>query len=290
MRRHPLGYLEAIHKPDLATLQSYYSDRYFQTSKGNYRQTYSQEEYAYIQAKLEQRAAAVRSIFPNLKGRMLDVGCGEGFALAYFSGQGWEVSGIDYSASGVLAMNPNQAHVVETGDVISLLQHRIAHQELSQLVWLSNVLEHVADPPVLLASIRQLISDDGCLVVTVPNDFSLLQNELLSKGVVDDAFWISIPDHLAYFNRDSLYAIANATGWTVKLMLADFPIDWFLAHPRANYVHDRVQGSAAHTARVMLENLIATQPVERVNAFYSAMAQVGLGRQITAYLQPGQKT
>jgi 2-polyprenyl-3-methyl-5-hydroxy-6-metoxy-1,4-benzoquinol methylase len=36
-----------------------------------------------------------------LGGRLLDVGCGEGCALAFFREHGWSVKGVDFSSAGV---------------------------------------------------------------------------------------------------------------------------------------------------------------------------------------------
>jgi hypothetical protein len=45
-------------------------------------------------------------------------------------------------------------------------------------------------------------------------------------------------------------------------------------------------GGEAHLARITLENLLDRQPADKLNAFYSAMADVGKGRDLTAYFTP----
>ncbi|MBQ0797311.1 class I SAM-dependent methyltransferase [Zhongshania sp.] len=286
IKRNELGYFEATHKPEAAELRKYYAENYFQTGQGNYKVKYGQEELQYIQTKLKQRSAAVRTAGLTTTGSMLDVGCGEGFALSHFSNQGWQVEGLDYSIAGIEAINPSFTSFVSIGDVMSLLEQRIQDGSKYDLVWLSNVLEHSLDPPALLTSLRRIVASTGCLVVTVPNDFSQLQTQLLAKGMIQDAFWINLPDHLAYFDRDSIRRVSEATGWDCAYLLADFPIDWYLLNQASNYVRDRRLGSTAHSARIMLENLLATEPIDKINAFYAAMAELGQGRQITAYLRP----
>jgi SAM-dependent methyltransferase len=160
------------------------------------------------------------------------------------------------------------------GDLFGLLGQQISHQRQYDLVWLSNVLEHVPDPVGLLTSLRRLVGINGTLVVTVPNDGSAYQERLLNDGDIPERFWIAIPDHLAYFSYESLVNVAHATGWTPHDVIADFPIDWFLLHPGSNYVRDRTQGPAAHQARVRMELMMGGRPAELVNQFYSAPARV----------------
>jgi SAM-dependent methyltransferase len=222
----------------------------------------------------------------NNPGRLLDVGCGEGFVMAVLAEEGWEVAGIDHSRAGVEGMNPHMADLVEQGDLFALLDSRISSGETYDLVWLGNVLEHVLHPVELLRSLKRLVADNGLLVVVVPNDGTPYHEELLAGAAIPERFWIAIPDHISYFTGESLRRTATSTGWVVRDMQGDFPIDFFLSHEGSNYVADRTKGPAAHAARLRLERLIAQAGDEAANRFYSALAGVGLGRNIVAYLAP----
>lgn len=286
LKRHPLGFLQAAEMPTETQLRDYYA-HYYRRESGNYRKSYDARELAFLDAKIAQRAALAQQIRGTATpGRFLDIGCGEGFALAWFRKAGWRVEGIDHSLAGIAAMNPELADSVMAGDLFALLGDRIAATGRYDLAWLTNVLEHVTDPVGLLERLRRLVVPGGVLAVTVPNDGSLYQEKLLADGHIDERFWIALPDHLAYFTGDSLRATAEATGWDCREITADFPIDWFLLHEGSNYVRDRAQGKAAHRARVELELLLADQPVEAVNAYYAALARLGLGRNLTAFLTP----
>jgi SAM-dependent methyltransferase len=286
LRRHPLGFLQVASAPSAEELKAYYAGIYFQAEKGSYRKAYSADERAYFDLKISQKADLIATLRGCDPGSLLDVGCGEGFVLDWFAKAGWSVHGIDHSVAGLQAMNPRMLPNVAVGDLFGLLQERIAQGRQYDLVWLSNVLEHVPDPVDLLESLRRLVAAGGTLVVTVPNDGSAYQERLLSEGEVAERFWIAIPDHLAYFTYESLVSVAHATGWTPHEVLADFPIDWFLLHAGSNYVRDRAQGPAAHQARVRMELMLGERPAGAVNRFYSALARVGLGRNLTAFLLP----
>lgn len=289
LKRHELGFLQVADLPTPDALKSYYAERYYQTEQGNYRASYPPEEIAYFAALVARKAAlvaATRGI--GRPGSMLDVGCGEGFALDWFAKAGWAVEGIDHSVAGVEAMNPQIAAQVQAGDLFRLVQDRIDSGNGYDLVWLNNVLEHVIDPVGLLTSLRRLVKAGGVLVVTVPNDGSAYQEALLESDRIAERFWIAIPDHLAYFTYDSLRRTAEATGWVCREIVADFPIDMFLLHEGSNYVRDRARGPAAHRARIQMELLLDRQPYALVNDYYAAMARVGLGRDLTAFLTPAE--
>ena len=289
LKKHRLGFWEIAAKPTPQELQRYYADKYFQEAKGSYELEYTKDELLYFRAKLEQRYAVLQHLIPQVcesTGRLLDVGCGEGYALAFFREQGWSVKGIDFSSAGVGVKNPGCLDALVTGDIFALLQAEIRAGTTYDVVWLQNVLEHVIDPLDLLESLRALVSAGGLSVVTVPNDCSVTQRGALTHQHIDSAFWVAPPDHLTYFDGDSLATTANATGWDCLEMLGDFPVDWFLFHPGSNYMRDKSAGKAAHKARVQIENLIHARPIEDVIRFWSAAAKLGFGRDITAFLRP----
>lgn len=285
LRRHPLGYWELVDPPGPEALRTYYAERYYQTSRSNYRPSYPPEERAWFDHKTARLAAAVEEGGGPRGGRLLDVGCGEGFAMAWFQARGWEVRGIDVSRAGMEAMNPGLLPLLGVGDLAELLEAEAASGQRYDLLWLTNVLEHVPDPPGLLARLRGLLAPGGACVVTVPNDGSPWQERLLESGQIPARFWVAIPDHLAYFGAASLRAVAEAAGWRCARLLADFPIDWFLGNPASNYVRDPSLGGGAHQARIAVETVLAGQPPDRVNALFEALAEVGMGRQITALLR-----
>jgi 2-polyprenyl-3-methyl-5-hydroxy-6-metoxy-1,4-benzoquinol methylase len=285
IHRHPLGFFQANEIPSDEDLQEYYAEKYFQSGQGNYRSAYSQVELNFFKTKIHQKFTQAQDLgYFKKPGRLLDVGCGEGFTLSYFRNAGWKVEGLDYSAAGVTAMNPDCLDALEVGDVMKLLRQKLQLHHHYDAIWLSNVLEHVRDPVNLLEQLMDLLGDRGLLVVTVPNDFSALQKYLINRGKVELPYWIALPDHLTYFDKDSLQNTAMHVGYKVLAILADFPIDWFLMHPHANYIQNRTLGSDAHSTRLDLEALIAMQPISAVNEFYRSMANIGMGRDITAFM------
>lgn len=288
LKKNPLGFWEVINKPSSEALKEYYAKKYYQQSLGSYEASYTEDELTYFETKLAQKFYVINQLFAEDVSHvktLLDVGCGEGYALSFFKKHGWNVKGIDFSAAGVTSKNPDCMENLVTGDVFELLHQEILSGHTYQLVWLQNVLEHVVDPLDLLASLKKVLRPDGIAVVTVPNDFSVTQLTALQKTHIQQPFWVALPDHLNYYDYDSLKTTVTSTGWDPLEIIADFPVDWFLFNPASNYVTNPAVGKSAHIARVQIENYIQLQPAEDVIAFWSAMAKVGVGRDLTIFLR-----
>lgn len=216
---------------------------------------------------------------------LLDVACGEGFELALFQSQGWRVKGLDFNRDGMEKHNPQCLDLLQTGNIYQLLAQGIAERKCYDVVWMQNVLEHVIEPEKLLRDLTSLVNPGGVVIIAVPNDFSALQEYALKHNVISKPFWIALPDHLSYFDAHSLKAVTEANGWKCATIMADFPIDWFLLNSTSNYVEGSSLGKSAHWARIRLENLINQQEIDAVLDLWEALANVGMGRNITAVLQ-----
>ena len=299
LRLNEFGFYEIKTKPSPEELREYYAQRYYQENLTTYQAEYPPEELEHINGKLRLRhwvlAQLRRAGQPNGgvhqeepgARSLLDIGCGEGWALAYFQRLGWEVLGLDFSSFSLDRFNPELREQLRTGDLYEGVQQLADNGHLYDVLWLDNVLEHVLEPAALLRLCRALVKPNGVLVVDVPNDFSSLQQHLLDTGKIDRPFWVVLPDHLSYFNQAGLRNLAQATGWRVAKVLGDQPIDLNLLNPVTNYVMNREAGKAAHQARLEQDNfLLHTAAIPAVAAYYESLAGVGLGRSIVAFLQP----
>ena len=299
LRLNEFGFYEIKTKPSPEELREYYAQRYYQENLTTYQAEYSPEELEHINGKLRlrhwvlaqlRRAGQQHEADDQEKpaaGSLLDIGCGEGWALAYFQRLGWEVLGLDFSSFSLNRFNPELREQLRTGDLYEEVQQLADNGHQYDVLWLDNVLEHVLEPAALLRLCRALVKPNGVLVVDVPNDFSSLQQHLLDTGKIDRPFWVVLPDHLSYFNQAGLRNLAQATGWRVAKVLGDQPIDLNLLNPVTNYVMNREAGKAAHQARLEQDNfLLHTAAIPAVAAYYESLAGVGLGRSIVAFLQP----
>ncbi|WP_044410336.1 class I SAM-dependent methyltransferase [Thiomicrospira microaerophila] len=286
LRRNKLGFFEVKDEPLKDDLAHYYSQKYYQeTPSKTYAKSYEETEKKLIEFRIASRFKALQQVYKGKMQRFLDVGCGEGFVLKYFLNQGVHVEGLDFSHAGVLQQNPDLIDSVITGDVDQLLHVKVEQLQTYDIIWLQNVLEHVIDPVDLMAKLKKILADDGVLVLTVPNDFSPLQLRALDKGLIDTQFWVTLPDHLSYFNTETLLNFVDQLGWQVLDQLADFPIDWFVMNEQSNYVSNPKVGVNAHLARLHLETLIAENHINKVNQFYRALSVIGMGRNTVLFLR-----
>lgn len=136
------------------------------------------------------------------------------------------------------------------------------------------------DPINVLEQARDFLVDGGVVCICVPNDFSSLQQQALLK-IGGDPWWVAIPDHLNYFNKESLGKLLEGTGFRILDWLADFPMELFLLMGD-DYVHRPELGPQCHARRVAFE-LSITPELRRT--LYRALASVGVGRSVLAFAE-----
>lgn len=280
------GYYELKNKPSIGELESYYKGLYYQEPKGSYQKKYSDEELLFINNKLAQKYIIVDSMQGqcNARRKFLDIGCGEGWSLKYFDEKAWEVTGLDFSTYGLKQLNNQLLDKIIEGDIYININNLLQEGKRYNCIYLLNVLEHVIDPKSLLLQCYQLLDNNGVLLIQVPNDFSRIQRHLLKEGKIDKEFWISVPDHISYFNVDGLTNLCSEIGLIKKNIISDFPIDLNLFNEDTNYIMDSKKGKNCHIARIKIENLLSSISDVKANKLYEALADLGLGRNFTIFL------
>lgn len=151
------------------------------------------------------RAAITEDIGPRLRpgARVLDVGCGNGAFLRAMKEQGYEVEGIDVSASIVAALNADGLNV-RHGDFLTE-----AYDRPFDLISFWDVLEHLQNPSDFIARAGSLLSPDGVILAKTPG---FGRGAVLASGANDAVARrvLSAPNHIQYFNRRSMEALLNS--------------------------------------------------------------------------------
>ncbi len=286
--KNEFGYYVLKEQMPEAEKNEYYSKVYFQNSDV-YTKQYTDQEIEYFNIKLEEKHIVINELQDNNKKenpeKFLDIGCGEGFALKYFSENGYKVTGIDYSSFGCEQHNPDMCEKILYGDITEKLNELINKQIKFNIINLDNVLEHLAEPAVTLEKCRQISYADTILCIKVPNDFSIVQQYLYDNNYVDNSFWVAIPDHVSYFNKDGLKRLAESTGWNCLKILGDTPIDFNLLNDNVNYIKNKSVGKSCYKAKVAIESLLHSISPEETLKLYEIMGNMGVGREIYGYLK-----
>lgn len=208
---------------------------------------------------------------------LLDIGCAAGhFGRYMVEHGGWHVVGVEPSTDA--AEVARSLGLSTYASIEDCLRER---PQLFDAVSLLHVLEHVVDPISLLQKIRDCMHVQGILVIEVPNDFTPLQ-ECAQKKLNKDPWWISIPDHIHYFNFHSLEKLLGKVGFKTVDRLSDFPMELFLLLGE-DYVGSPEVGSLCHKKRVAFE---LSLPCKLRRDIYRCFAGNGIGRNCLVFAKP----
>lgn len=205
------GLLRTNPRPTPETIGFYYPDDY-----GPYRNTQiSFEKLATNESPLKRFARLLyKAVFkfntqeiPAIPvGRMLEIGCASGAFLAKMAHEGWQVEGIEFSASAAASARANGFKVF-TG---TLEQAVDPHENLDLIVgWM--VVEHLHHPVEALSKLARWSKPDGWLAISVPNVASLDFKIFGSSN-----YALHLPNHLYHFTPDTLSALLEKSGWRVE--------------------------------------------------------------------------
>jgi SAM-dependent methyltransferase len=141
--------------------------------------------------------------------RVLDLGCGAGRFVAVLRDAGAAPVGIELAEAALERARRNvpgaDLRLVEPDGSLPL-EHRSI-----DLVWCSEVLEHVADTEHVLLEIRRVLRPGGRLLVTVP--FHGRAKAALIGLLRFDAHFDPLGQHLRFYTRSSLQATLERSGF-----------------------------------------------------------------------------
>ena len=203
----------------------------------------------------------------------LDFGCGVGDFCQYMQGFGWSANGVELSEYARKIATENGIKVYESLSQINTIITR-GYDIISAI----NVLEHVPNPKETIEELKSHLSPGGVLAIQVPNDFSQLQ-EIVKTKAMGREYWVSSPDHINYFNFDSLTSLLQKCGMEVVYRMSTFPMEWFVLLGD-NYVLNPEFGNGCHNRRM---NFDLSLPTDIRRAFYAKLAEIGWGRHCVVF-------
>jgi ubiquinone/menaquinone biosynthesis C-methylase UbiE len=143
--------------------------------------------------------------------RALDLGCGDGRFTAILSEAGADAVGVDV-ADGALERarerHPAAEYLLAAPDGTLPLEDASV-----DLVWASEVIEHVGDTARWLSEVRRVLRSGGTLLLTTPDHGVLRRMRLAFVGW--DAHFDPVGEHLRFYTRRSLVALLEDFGFAV---------------------------------------------------------------------------
>jgi len=98
------------------------------------------------------------------KGKLVDVGCGNGEMLQFAIQMGWDGFGLELDPQAILASRKNGLTVLEGG-----FEKLDSYPSLFDCIICSHVLEHVHDPLAALEKMKCALKPGGVLLLSCPN-------------------------------------------------------------------------------------------------------------------------
>jgi SAM-dependent methyltransferase len=182
-------------------------------------------------------------------GRLLDWGCGTGHFLNFMRQRRWDTYGVEPSTKAARYAIDNFS--------IRIIGHQQPSSGAFDAITLLNVLEHVKEPEELINTVHFAMRKHGALVVRVPNDFSELQSAAKRARGKNKQWWVRSPDHLNYFDFNSISRLLNTNGFYVVDEFGDFPMEFFIMFGD-DYIDNPEIGAACHEKRMNLELALPT--------------------------------
>ena len=172
------GYLSP--RPSRREIELMYSDEYFLHDGADFG-AHASHDY--------ETAARLGSVkFPEIlgwikryqaEGKFFEIGCGMGYFLNYAKQHGFEVSGIEFAALGAKVCKEKFGLDV----VQSSFENYQVKQNLYDVVFMGDVLEHFNDPLEMLQKAYTMIKPGGIVAAEVPSMFNSITGRLAVTGL-----------------------------------------------------------------------------------------------------------
>lgn len=168
--------------------------------------------------------AALLALLPTRVGRALDCGCGAGDNARLLRERGWSVVGLTLSRAEQHAASA-WCERVEVADLEQPLPLSVGSG--FDLVLLSHVLEHLADPATLLRSLKAVLAPGGLIAVALPNPLFYPYRLRALRGHFDyETSGIMDETHLRFYTFLSGAELLRRHGYRVLLQQGEgaFPL------------------------------------------------------------------
>lgn len=160
------------------------------------------------------------------RAEVLDIGCSNGtFGEQLIKQKACVVDGIEVDDGDIAEAKKKLRNVYK----IDIERDEIDIDHSYDVIFMGDVIEHLADPAHALKRIKKLLNDDGVLIFSMPNITHMSVRLMLLAGNIEYGRTGLLDEtHLHFYNREEIYRVLNAAGYKVKTFeytVNDVPFD-----------------------------------------------------------------
>lgn len=188
----------------------------------------------------------IDEIITRAKGKVLDVGCGDGYLLLPLKQKGCEVFGVEINRKSVKICRRMGLEVF-----CGTLEDAKFLDDFFDTVIMSQVLEHLPSPKVSLREIFRILKLGGKVFIYCPNVESYL-SDFFGK------YWHGwhIPFHFHGFTEETIRKFGEKIGFKIKNINAITPDNFFIVSLKSYFWGNRNSGKRPIDKGKILDSLI----------------------------------
>ena len=180
--------------------------------------------------------------------KILDFGCGAGGFLELVSKRAKKANGIEIEKA------MQQSYINRNLNVFSSYKQALQSSKKWNILTAFHVVEHLLDPIKILSKLSELLTDDGEMIIEVPNSEDALLTLYENKAFQNFTYW---SQHLYLFNKDNLKELAKKAKLKVKW------IKYVQRYPLSNHLYWLSKGKpAGHKVWNFLDNISLNKKYE----------------------------
>ncbi|MBN1981985.1 MAG: class I SAM-dependent methyltransferase [Chitinivibrionales bacterium] len=192
-------------------LERYYTTSYYGNRHGATKTLY-----------LKSRSSCIQKAFRRFhdtsvkQRKLLDIGCGDGSFLKYMSDQGWDVAGVE--------INPESARQYQF-PIFPRVEELLHQKEKVNFdcITLWHSFEHLPYPIPTLAAIKQILTPQGVLIISIPVISSFQARLFRSHWLHAD-----VPRHVFHYSENGFQNLLKTHGFKVRALYhREFEYDLF---------------------------------------------------------------